>query len=200
MARSDAPDFGLPKSETALLVLDMFSDFKFPDGPAVLREARRILPNIVRLRARARTAGAALIYVNDNIGVWRSDFRGLLAKCAAPDAPGADIARALAPAENESVVLKPRHSGFYATPLGALLEQAEVRRVVLAGLSTHQCILFTANDAYLRHLDIAVPRDVVAAASEAEHRLALTYLSSVLRADVRESRRLSWPRRSRRRR
>src|SRR5690348_9918981 len=199
MARS-APDFGLPKSETALLVLDMFSDFAFPDGRTVLGAARRILPNVVRLRARARAGRAAVVYVNDNLGPWRSDFRSLLARCAAPDAPGADIARALAPAENEIVVLKPRHSGFYATPLGALLEQAEVRRVVLAGLSTEQCILFTANDAYLRHLEIAVPSDCVAAASRAEHRLALTYLSSVLGADVRDSRRLSWTRRSRRKR
>lgn len=115
-----------------------------------------------------------------------------------PGAPGADIARALAPAENDVVVLKSRHSGFYAAPLGALLEQAEVRRIALVGLSTQQCILFTANDAYIRHLAIAVPRDSVAAASTAEHRLALTYLSSVLGADVRESRRLSWPRRPRR--
>lgn len=197
MPRSDAPDFGLPKSRTALLVLDMFSDFEFPDGRAVLAAARRILANVVRLRARARAAGAAIVYVNDNLGAWRSDFPGLLARCTAPTAPGADVARALAPAENEAVILKPRHSGFYATPLGALLDQAQVRRVVLAGLSTHQCILFTANDAYVRHLDIAVPRDCVAAASRSEHRLALTYLSSALGADVRESRRLSWPRRSR---
>lgn len=200
MSRSDAPDFGLPKSETALLILDMFSDFKFPDGRAVLVAARRILPNIIRLRARARAAGAVVIYVNDNLGPWRSDFRGLLAECTAADAPGADIARALAPAENDAVILKPRHSGFYATPLGALLDQAQVQRVVLAGLSTHQCILFTANDAYVRHLGVTVPRDCVAAASRAEHRLALTYLSSVLGADVRESRRLSWPRHSRIRR
>ena len=194
MPRSEARDFGLPKTDAALLVLDMFSDFEFPDGRAVLGAARRIVPNILRLRARARAAGAAVIYVNDNIGPWRSDFRSLLAKCTAPGARGADVAHALAPAENDTVILKPRHSGFYATPLGALLEQAEVRRVVLAGLSTQQCILFTANDAYIRHLEIAVPRDCVAAASKPEHRLALTYLSSVLGADVRDSRRLRWPR------
>jgi nicotinamidase-related amidase len=199
MSREKAPDFGLPKARTALLILDMFSDFDFPDGRAVLRAARRILPHVARLRSRARAAGAAIVYVNDNIGPWRSDFRGLLAHCTAPGAHGADIARVLAPADYDLVVLKPRHSGFYATPLGALLEQAEVRRVGLAGISTHQCILFTANDAYIRHLELTVPRDCVAAGTQEDDRLALKYLSSVLGADTREARRLSWPRRSPRR-
>src|SRR5512146_2595416 len=74
MPRARSPDFGLRKTQTALLVLDMISDFDFPDGSRVLRAARRILPSIVRLRSRARAAGAAVIYVNDNIGPWRSDF------------------------------------------------------------------------------------------------------------------------------
>jgi isochorismate hydrolase len=139
------------------------------------------------------------IYVNDNIGPWRSDIQRLLAHCQKPGAPGADVVRRLAPGDDDLVILKPRHSGFYATPLAALLEQAGTQRIVLTGVSAHQCILFTANDAHLRHLELVIPGDCVGAASAADHRFALKYFASVLAADTHDSPRLQLrlPRRKR---
>ncbi|MDB6047246.1 MAG: vibB [Gammaproteobacteria bacterium] len=190
MVTHASPELGLAKAPRVLLILDMISDFNFPDGPAVLRAARRIVPDIERLKARAAAARVPVIYVNDNIGPWRSDIRGLLAHCQAAGAPGADVVRRLAPGDDDLVILKPRHSGFYATPLAAILEQAGTRQLVLTGVSAHQCVLFTANDAHLRHLELIVPRDCVGAASAADNRLALKYFSSVLGANTRESSRL----------
>jgi nicotinamidase-related amidase len=175
------------RSATALLILDMFSDFRFPDGPQVLRAARRIAPRIRKLCGRARAAGIAVLYVNDNLGKWRSDMPGIVERCGASGAKGRDIAAALTPHADDYLLLKPRHSAFYATPLEALLQHFRTRRLVLTGMSSHQCVLFTANDAHVRNFELVVPRDCIAAPTPAHTRFAVKYFESVLSADVRPS-------------
>jgi nicotinamidase-related amidase len=168
----------------------MLSDFRFPDGPQVLRAARRIAPRIRRLCERARAAGVAVIYVNDNLGKWRSDMPGLIRRCSAAGPEGRAIAMALMPHSEDYFILKPRHSAFYATPLETLLQHFGTRRLVLTGVSSHQCVLFTANDAHVRNYELVVPRDCIAAPTPADSRLGASYFESVLHADVRPSRAL----------
>jgi nicotinamidase-related amidase len=178
------------RSAAVLLVLDMISDFQFPDGPKVQRAARRAAPPIAELKKRAKAAGLACIYVNDNPGRWRSDSRALIEHCLRPRSPGADIVRQLRPEESDYFILKPRHSAFYATPLEVLLEHLGARRLILTGVSSHQCVLFTANDAHLRNLEIIVPSDCVAGPTPHDTRFALQYFRSVLGARVMPSRSL----------
>lgn len=172
------------RSPTVLLVIDMLSDFRFEDGATVFEAARAIAPAIRKLKQRAARAGIPAIYVNDNIGRWRSDSAGIVRHCRARGSRGAPIARLLAPTPRDCFVLKPRHSGFYATPLDALLEQFGARSLILTGVSSHQCILFTANDAYVRGFKLRVPGDCVASPAAGEIRFALRYFASVLKADI----------------
>jgi nicotinamidase-related amidase len=190
-----AAPFEMPRSRTVLLILDMISDFAFPDGKAVLRSARQIAPRIVSLKARAAKARIPTIYVNDNLGRWRSDLNALLVRCAREEAMGCDVVQQIAPAANDFVLLKPKHSGFYATPLAELLEAARAKRLILTGVSAHQCVLFTANDAYLREFELIIPGDCIGAPSRQQSRFALQYFSSVLNAEVGASTRLHLSRR-----
>ncbi len=91
MARASASrlPFGLRSTSTVLLILDMISDFDFPDGAAVLRAARRIAPRIAALKTRTAKAGIPAIYVNDNLGRWRSDVTSLLSHCLRADSTAA---------------------------------------------------------------------------------------------------------------
>ena len=57
----------------------------------------------------------------------------------------------------------------------------------MTGLTTPQCVLFTAGDAYMRDFELAVPRDCVAAADAGQHRQALTFMSRFFTADTRPS-------------
>lgn len=177
----------MQRARTVLLILDMITDLNFPDGKAVFRAARRIAPRIAALKRRAAKAGIPTIYVNDNVGRWRSDATGLVSSCTHADARGCDVVRQIAPSDDDFVLLKPKHSGFYATPLAALLEAAFTRRLMITGISTHQCVLFTANDAYLREFELVVPADCVGAPEGGQTRFALKYFASVLGADVRAS-------------
>jgi nicotinamidase-related amidase len=179
--------FGMPRARTVLLILDMISDFDFPDGKAVVRAARRIAPRIAALKARATRARIPTIYVNDNLGRWRSDVSALVSRCVRAEAIGCDVVQEIAPSERDFFLLKPKHSGFYATPLAALLETAGAKRLILTGLSTHQCVLFTANDAYLREFELLIPRDCVGSPDMRQSRFAIRYFASVLDADVRPS-------------
>jgi nicotinamidase-related amidase len=180
------------RSATALLLIDFINDLDYPGGsrlaPAALRAAR----NAARLMVRARRAKVPVIYVNDNFRLWRSDFREVVAQCEGASPEAAALVAAIRPEEGDYFVLKPRNSGFFQTPLAVLLEDLGVKRVVLAGLTTDNCVLFTANDAHLRGLGIVVAADCVASIRPADHASALKHMASVDKAAVRRSRAVRW--------
>ncbi|MEW2544249.1 isochorismatase family cysteine hydrolase [Streptomyces sp. NPDC047002] len=146
--------------KTAVIVIDMINTYDHADAELLLPSARRAVPAVVRLIERARERGAPVIYVNDNFGEWRSHHGEILD--TALSGAHADLVEPLRPDEQSLFVIKARHSIFYETPLAYLLTQLGVGRVVLSGQVTEQCVLYSALDAHIRHLDVAVPRDAVA--------------------------------------
>ena len=172
----------MASSRRALLILDMISEFQFVDWKPVLAAARRVAPRIARLRARANSSGIPVIYVNDTRDAWESDQTRFMKRCLAPGARGQDVAQQLAPAGRDWFMFKPRHSAFYATPLGEILDQLQVRELILTGLTSHQCVLFTAMDAYVRNFTVAAPRDCIGAPTSAQTRHALFLLEEALQA------------------
>ena len=66
-----APD----KSEVALILVDVINDLDFPEAKQLARFIPALADSIARLKGRAKAAGVPVIYVNDNFGRWRSDFR-----------------------------------------------------------------------------------------------------------------------------
>jgi nicotinamidase-related amidase len=180
----------------ALLIIDLISDFRFPDGEKLARAARRIAPPIARLSKRARASGVPIIYVNDNRGRWRSDRTEMLERCSAPGSLGKAVVEELAPENVDYFIFKPKHSGFFATPLAALLEHLGARTLILTGVTTEQCILFTAIDAYVREYELSVPRDCVAGVRLAKP--ALTHMERVLKANTPSSTRVRFTQSGRR--
>lgn len=172
----------LAGARTAVLVVDVVNTFRFPGGVALLRNARRISTPIVSLQKRARRAGALVVYVNDNYGDWHGSFSGLLRRCLAARAPGRRFVERVAPHAGDVYVLKPRHSGFHSTSLDALLRRHGVENVVLCGLATNMCVLFTAVDAHMRELRVLVPRDCVAAERRSESTAALALMRRSMNA------------------
>ena len=183
-----APD----EARDALLILDMISSFEFEDGARMFKRALPVANRIARLRDRATAAHVPVIYVNDNEGRWRSDFRGQFEASVRNGSRGAPIAILLRPRAHDYFILKPKHSGFYATPLGTLLEHLGARRLILTGISSHQCVLFTANDAYVRDFKLVVPPDCIAAEDTTMEKLARQYFRSVLGASLMQSPRVKF--------
>jgi nicotinamidase-related amidase len=166
----------MARPTTALLVVDMVNALDFPEGPRLLRHALPAARRVARLRRRLKRQGVPAIFVNDNFTHWRDDFRQLVAICSQPGVTGAPLVEALPPEQDDYSILKPQHSAFYNTPLEVLLQQLGVRRVVLAGIATDQCILASALDARMRRLDTVVARDGTAAVTPQRHRNALAVM------------------------
>ena len=174
--------------QSALLVVDMINPMEFPGAERLLRQAVRMLPALTRLKQRLKARGVPTIYVNDNFTHWLSDFRELVAICSQPESAGAALAQALAPEHDDYLVLKPRHSGFFATPLEVLLSQLGVCHVVVTGIAGDGCVLATAADAHMREFSVSVPADCCASISRARNDRALRVLREAMELDTRVSR------------
>lgn len=170
--------------QTALLLVDFINDLDFPEGELLLRQALPAAARAATLKSRARENRVPVIYVNDNFGRWRSDFRAQVQHCQRETCRGREITRSLAPEPDDYFVLKPRHSGFYCTPLELLLHDVGIRRLILAGLATNICVLFTAHDAFMRGFEVIVPPDACAANSIEEHDRALRIMESACKARI----------------
>src|SRR4051812_28674116 len=142
------------KSDVVLLLIDVISDFEFEDGDKLLEQTLPVAERLAVFKKRAEEAKVPVIYVNDNFGRWQSDFKKLLSHCLADTAKGCKIADLLKPDDDDYFVLKPKHSGFYSTTLDILLEYLEAKTLILTGVTADICILFTANDAYMRDYDL----------------------------------------------
>lgn len=190
-----APPTHRPGRQTALLLIDVINAFDFPGATQLFRLAMPAAKHIADLRRRCRAAVIPTIYVNDNFGRWTSDFRTTIARCSRHPTRGA-IARLMRPTAGDYFVLKPRHSGFYLTPLELLLRDLGVRRLLLTGFAADMCVLHTAVDAHMRHFDLTVVSDCVAAESEDLGRFALREMKRSFGARIVPSTRLRLPRRS----
>src|SRR4051812_3500590 len=145
---------------TALIVVDMLNSYEHADAERLVGSVRETLPAMRGLVERARDEDVLTIYVNDNFGAWNSDRDALVEQVLAGEFR--DLVEPIVPEDDTLFVVKARHSIFYQTPLEYLLGQEDVDRLVLIGQVTEQCILYSALDAYIRHLAVVVPRDAVA--------------------------------------
>jgi len=189
----------IPVAGTALLLIDVINDLAFEGSQTLIREAEPMAARLAALKRRATAAGVPVIYINDNFGQWRSDFRRTVAHCTALSSPGHRVSRRLRPTARDYFVLKPKHSGFYDTTLDTLLGDLRIRRVVLTGIAGNICVLFTANDAYMRELRIFAPSDCIVSNTAQDNESALRQIELVLKGNIAASGRLTFgSRRSRR--
>lgn len=179
----NAPD----KSEIALVLIDVINDLEFEGGEALLRNSLPAARNIARLKERARQAHVPIIYVNDNFGKWRSDFKRIVTHCLQENVRGRRIAQLLEPDDEDYFVLKPKHSGFFSTTLDLVLEYLGTRTLVLTGIAGNNCVLFTANDAYMRDYKLIIPADCTASINQRDNDSALRQMQKVLKADINAS-------------
>jgi len=175
----------------ALLLLDVLNDLDFPGNSALVKAAPLLAANISSLKSNCKHAGIPTIYVNDNHGKWRSDLQAVLSNCLRPGSLGRHMVEKIVPEPSDYVVLKPKHSIFYATPLETLLSYLKTKTVILTGLTTNACVLTSAGEIFVRDLKLYVPSDCVAAQDKRDHRNALQLMKKSFKADITLSTRLN---------
>jgi nicotinamidase-related amidase len=175
----------------ALLLVDVLNDLDVPGAAPLRALVGALAKNIAALMSRCQAAGIPAIYVNDNRNKWRSDFSAVVHHCLSEGSAGKRPVEPLVPAPEDYIVLKPKHSAFYATPLETLLSHLQTKTIILVGLTTDACILTTACEIHIRDMNLFVPSDCVAAISSKEHRMALELMKKSFKAHTLVSKRLN---------
>lgn len=173
------------KAGTALLLIDVINDFEFEGGDKLLELALPASEQIAQLKRRAKASGIPAIYVNDNFGKWQSDLNRIVRHCLEDGVRGEPFVRKVVPDEEDYFVLKPKHSGFYCTSLDLLLTHLPAHNLILTGIAGNNCVLFTANDAYMRDFKLFIPSDCSVSQTKEENDYALQQMEKVLKADIR---------------
>lgn len=168
--------------KAALIVIDMINTYEHQDAERLLASVRESLPGTRRLIQEARKNDVDVIYVNDNFGRWRSHHDELVQ--AALHSPHGDLIEPIRPDDRSMFIVKARHSIFFETPLEYLLRQEGIGHIVLCGQVTEQCILYSALDAHIRHLNVTVVRDAVAHIHPELASAALQMMQRNMNADI----------------
>lgn len=74
-------------------------------------------------------------------------------------------------------IIKTRDSAFWQTELYDYLKQNSIERLIIAGVSTHQCVAQTAVDAYNANLRVELAIDTIATDRPDMHQPFLDFLS-----------------------
>jgi len=158
----------------ALLVVDMTLGFTDPGSPLAC-DLEGPVENIARLLDAARGSGVPVVFTT--VAYKQSDR--LTAAAFIDKVPAlltleagsrwAEIDPRIAPRASEPVLNKLFASGFFGTPLGALLTAAGVDTLVVTGASTSGCVRATAVDALQHGFRPIVPREAVGDRNPAAH-------------------------------
>lgn len=166
-------------SKYALLILDMMNTFDFKEGEKLLPYALKCSKKIHALKRQCNKKKIPVIYVNDNFGKWKSNWKDIYELCSNESCKGQKIATLMKPSEEDYFVLKPKHSGFYSTVLDLLLKDLGVKTIIITGIAGNICVMFTANDAHMRDYKVIIPKDCIASNTKTDNNYALHQFENV---------------------
>lgn len=171
------------KARCALLVCDMLNDF-VKDGAALeVPRARTIIGNIKNELQKARKSHNPIVYCCDAHKNMDTEFN-LWPRHAVKGTDGAQVIKQLQPHKQDYLVDKTSYSCFYRTSLDRLLKKLDITHLIITGVVTNICILYTTADAYMRGYKVEIPENCVAALTQREHQFALQQMKRIFHADV----------------
>jgi nicotinamidase-related amidase len=166
----------------ALIIIDMINNFDFSHGPILAKKAFRIAEPIKNLKNQFNQMKLPVIFINDHYKLWQADLHKIIDLCRNDYSQA--IFEILLPEKDDLFLIKPKHSAFYGTALNTLLHQLKVNTLILTGIAGNICVLFTANDAYMREYQLLIPKDCIASADDTDNLYALTMMKNVLKAKI----------------
>jgi nicotinamidase-related amidase len=165
-----------------LLLVDVFNDFAHDDGEALRASFESRFASLSGLVQDARAQAMPVIYANDPAGAFDGDSRRVVE--AARAGPSGRLVDEIAPRHGDRFVVKPRYSAFDSTPIRLILQELEVERIVLAGMSTEGCVAQTAIDAREEGFKVTIVDSACATADPELERIALAYVERVAGAHL----------------
>lgn len=176
-------------SRAALLLIDMQNGFIEPASALCVAGAKGIVPACARALDCLRRVGVAIFHVRraykaDGSDVEPCRFHAWLAggrplSTACDDAGSLNWPDLLTPVDGDRVMVKPRFSAFFDTPLHDILSREGIDTVVLAGTNTANCVRSTCYDALSLNYNVIVIDDATASSSDEVQRANIADMRSV---------------------
>lgn len=162
----------------AVIVADMLRGFLEEDKPLYCGPtARRIIPNIQRLLEQELAQGSKVFFVADHHDPDDLEFR-MFPPHSVAGTPETEVIPELRIYPGE-LIPKKRYSCFFGTDLDARLRTLKPDKLIICGVCTHICILYTVADARSRDYTVEVPVDCVATFDPKAHSFALEQIEKV---------------------
>ena len=160
--------YAFDRHHMALIVIDMQRDFAEPGGFGEslgndVSLIQAIVPTVQKLIEGFRAEELLVIHTKEchrpdlsdcppakrNRGnpTLRIGDPGPMGRVLIAGEPGTDIIAQCAPIAGEVVIEKPGKGAFYATRLGAILEEKGITHLVFAGVTTEVCVQTTMREA-----------------------------------------------------
>ncbi|MEM2143100.1 MAG: isochorismatase family cysteine hydrolase [Candidatus Thorarchaeota archaeon] len=168
---------------TALIVVDMLNDFVRPSGRLPVNGAESLLPVQRRLLEVARELGYPIVYLADNHLPDDPEFTKWPPH-AIVGTEGSQVVSEIAPQQSDRVIPKRRYSGFFGTDLDLTLRENGVSRIMLMGVLTDICVMYTSADASALGYEVIVVSDATMSTDDENHRFALQHMKYVHGASV----------------
>jgi len=167
----------------ALVICDMLNDFVKKGSPLEVPMARTIIDNIGKEIKKARKNHIPIIYCCDAHKNKDPEFE-LWPRHAVKGTEGAEVIKQFKPHKEDYMVNKTRYACFYKTSLDRLLKKLGITHLIVTGVVTNICILYTTADAYMRGYKVVIPENCVAALTQREHQFALQQMKRIFHADI----------------
>jgi nicotinamidase-related amidase len=186
-------DLVIDTARTALIIIDMQNDFCGTDGWVAsmgidFAAGRALVDPINRAADAVRASGAPVIWVNWGVRPDRANLSpgtqhpfnpngqgpglagettiaGRTYKVLQQGEWGAELIEGLARQPGDISIDKHRISGFYDTPLDAVLKNHGITTLLFAGVNADHCVLGTLMDANFHGYDTIMLEDCVATTS-----------------------------------
>jgi len=170
-------------AKQAFLVIDMLNDFILPGAPLEVPKAREIISTLKGEIDEARRNEIPIIYICDAHKPNDPEFK-IWPKHCVKGTKGAEVVSELKPEKGDFIVPKTTYSGFYKTKLDNLLKKLKVKKLIVSGILTNICVLYTVSDATLRGYPVTVLKNCVTSLTDEEHNFALRQMEKVLKAKI----------------
>lgn len=176
--------------KTALIVVDMLKDFTDENGKVFYPENKSILSQTNKLIKFFHETNRHVIFIKHRYRKDKFD-KNLenMRPCCIEGTDGDEIDPALEVKDKDYQIYKRRYSSFYGTDLDLVLRENDIKRLVIVGTKTNNCIIATAYDAYYRDYEVCVAEDCVATNSKLKNNIYLEDIAKYL-GDVYNSERI----------